>query len=665
MTARPTRRAVLGGAALGLAAAGLDAFPARAARRPSGLVAAEGTTLARTLLRPSRAGHAGGYVRLAHGPGEPHLVRTDLGVRPEKGRAERRRPVVAFAQLTDMHLVDVQSPARVEWTDRFNDGNPGNNLVFSAAYRPHEMLSVQVADAMVRAIEQVGRGPVTGAPLAFTMSTGDNVDNCQRNETRWHIDVLDGERVRPDSGDHSSYEGVAAWDFTDDPHYWHPDPVPDSATADLARTKYGFPTIPGLLEAARRPFKPLGLSMPWYIAYGNHDGLVQGNFPQSFQLNNIAVGSAKVVAPPAGLSEDDVLSGLVTDPQFMQHSLLTAPVTTVTPDADRHVLTRKETVEEYFRTTGRPRGHGFTDHNRKNGTAYYTFDRGQVTFITLDTVNPNGYADGSMDRAQVDWLEAQLRKRHSRFLREDGSVAGTSHEDRLVVLFSHHTIGSMNNPFVEGADEQGPPRVLGDEVEALVLRYPNVVLWVNGHTHVNRVIPHKRERGTGFPGGFWEVNTAAHIDWPEQARLVELVDNRDGTLSVFGTVIDSAAPLRNRHTDSALHLASISRELSANDWQERGGVGNGVDGRRGAAEDRNVELVVAAPFVLVKSRPDTHGDPLPEQPGDGDGTGDGLAATGLSDRRALIGASLAAAGLGVTAAARRLPDGAERREKGD
>jgi hypothetical protein len=38
-------------------------------------------------------------------------------------------------------------------------------------------------------------------------------------------------------------------------------------------------------------------------------------------------------------------------------------------------------------------------------------------------------------------------------------------------------------------------------------------------------------------------------------------------------------------------LAALSRELAANDWQDRS------DFRRGSIEDRNVELVVPAPFT--------------------------------------------------------------------
>jgi hypothetical protein len=158
----------------------------------------------------------------------------------------------------------------------------------------------------------------------------------------------------------------------------------------------------------------------------------------------------------------------------------------------------------------------------------------------------------------------------------------------------------MDNPI--RADDDPRERVLGDAVLELLLRYPNVVLWVNGHTHVNSVTSHARPAGAQVPGGFWEVNTASHIDFPQQARVVELADNHDGTISIFGTIVDSAAPLTvpaDLHTPQA--LASLSRELSVNDWQERvaaPGAAGSPDGRRGKVEDRNVELLVRAPFKL-------------------------------------------------------------------
>jgi hypothetical protein len=215
-------------------------------------------------------------------------------------------------------------------------------------------------------------------------------------------------------------------------------------------------------------------------------------------------------------------------------------------------------------------------------------------------VNPNGYSEGSLDHDQLAWLESELQANSRTWIRADGSVRRGAGRDRLIVLFSHHTIATLTNPIV--ADDDTRPRVLGSELLALLLRYPNVVLWVNGHTHVNQVTPHARSAGAVVPGGFWEVNTASHIDFPQQARLVELADNGDGTLSAFGTIVDSAAPLVPPAALGARgSLASLSRELAANDWQERpaatGAPGN-PDGRRGKVEDRNVELLVRAPFKL-------------------------------------------------------------------
>ncbi len=604
------RSAVQGAALLGAAAW----FPARTAQAAPTEVA----TTASTVLRGAPG--VGGYARLVSGPGEPHTVREDLGARARSGRPSRRTSLVAFAQLTDIHVVDAQSPARVEFLDRYNDG-PGSPLIFGAAYRPHEMLTTQVADRIIAAVEQIGRGPVGGRPLDFVMCTGDNADNCQRNELRWQIDLLDGGTVRPDSGSTAQWEGVHDQEPNSyDVHYWHPDGTPSGKQDDELRAQFGFPVVKGLLDAARRPFRAHGVNRRWYTCYGNHDGLVQGNFPQSFQLTRAATGPVKITSLPAGVSPADVAAG---DPTVVP-ALATAPVRMVTADPMRQVITRTETVKEHFTTGGLPLGHGYTAANVAAGTAYYTFPMApHVLGIVLDTVNPNGESSGSIDPGQLAWLKARLQEATKAY----------------VVVFSHHTIASMTNQIVGPDDPQ--QRVLGPAVRDLLLTFPNVIAWVNGHTHVNRVTPYLRAGG----GGFWEVNTAAHVDWPAQARLLELVDNHDGTLSLFGTVVDAAAPLAyGGRLDSTTALASLARELAANDPQERS------DARRGKVEDRNVELLVAAPFRLPEAAPAR--TPAAQAPPP---AGPSLPSTGLAGEVALLAAGTLAAGY----AARRLRGEAE------
>ncbi len=119
---------------------------------------------------------------------------------------------------------------------------------------------------------------------------------------------------------------------------------------------------------------------------------------------------------------------------------------------------------------------------------------------------------------------------------------------------------------------------MGDEVEALVHRFPNVIAWVSGHTHENFIVPRPSDTG-----GFWDIGTAAHIDWSCQSRLIEVLDNRDGTLSIFCTMVDHAGDPTPGSGRGPVNLASIARELAANDYQ----YGFGSNGR-GRAEDRNV-----------------------------------------------------------------------------
>jgi metallophosphoesterase (TIGR03767 family) len=534
------------------------------------------TTLARTLER-GPAG-AGGYRPVVEAAGEPHLLRADLGGTPGADRARRRKALIAFAQLSDVHVVDAQSPMRVEWTDRFDDESavPATGL-FASAYRPHEMLTGHVVEAMVRQLNAIKGGPVTGKPLALAIQTGDNSDNSQRNEVRWNIDVLDGGTVRIDSGDPNRWEGVHDDDpVYYDPAYWHPHGAPAGKGADVPRSQRGFPVVPGLLDAARRPFDASGLKLPWYSVFGNHDGLSQGNFPAAtLQLDAVARGALKIVSPPAGLSPAAVVNALQAGslPALLSSLALTPAVRLVTADPDRRLLSKKEFVEEHFRTTGSPVGHGFTAANRADGTGYYTFDKGLCRFVVLDTVNPNGYADGSIDQAQFDWLKTTLARS----------------KDRLVMVFSHHTSETMTNPLV-GTGGDLSPRVLGDAVVAELLSHDQVIAWVNGHTHKNQVWARRRPGG----GGFWEINTASHIDWPSQSRIIEVADNRDGTLSLFTTVVDHAGPASYAgNLEDPVHLAGLARELAANDWHNRG------DGYRGATNARNVELLLPAPAFLT------------------------------------------------------------------
>jgi hypothetical protein len=191
--------------------------------------------------------------------------------------------------------------------------------------------------------------------------------------------------------------------------------------------------------------------------------------------------------------------------------------------------------------------------------ADYVFDSGAVRFVFLDTACPGGGADGCVDSGQLEWLQAQL------------DDAG----QRWVVLVSHHGLETLTNGRPHG-DGAGPP-VSAELLLATLSRSPKLVLWLNGHIHANRVRP----RST-----FWEVTTSSLVDWPCQARLVELVEVSGGRLAIACTMVDHGSPVEPGDADSSARLAALHRELAGNV------PGQGFESRRAGDQlDRNVILL--------------------------------------------------------------------------
>src|SRR5207342_3908281 len=99
----------------------------------------------------------------------------------------------------------------------------------------------------------------------------------------------------------------------------------------------------------------------------------------------------------------------------------------------------------------------------------------------------------------------------------------------LVVVFAHHSVSSMHQAERDthygltgscASTDPATPPAADETVLCLLSRHPSVIAFVVGHSHRNRITPYPR---TG--GGFWEIVTSSHTDWPEQSRIIDLFDN--------------------------------------------------------------------------------------------------------------------------------------------
>jgi len=565
-----SRRQFLAGASVLAATWGLSrdvvgralAFPLRAEDSP--------TTLLQTIKMAARPVR-GAYRTLVAGAGEDFIPRFDiLGRVADAGRSTTRRSLFYFAHLSDIHVIDAQTPARM---DAIQSLAPD---LFTDACRPQDTLTVHVLASMVDSVTAAQVSSVTGAPLATALSTGDSADNLSQLETRWYIDILDGGEVTPNSGAADVYEGPQVW--SEASYAYHP----DNPAGDVYGER-GFPIVPGMLDAAvSNPVSSQGLPVPWYAVYGNHDSTFMGTFKPDPTLYAWAVGGRKAATGEA--LGANWLQGYASDLSAAQMAMnalrqrlgLLPGIRAVTADPMRRMLERTEFMQAHLDSPAVPGpvGHGWTQDNVTSGRTWWSADlTPYLRVFGLDTCNLVSGADGAVPEDQFVWLEAQL--------------AQCQAENRLAMVCSHHNSLTLEN---DAKPVWGGQRLVhADEFIAMLQKYPVMVAWLNGHTHVNTINAHRTDSG----GGFWEITTASCIDFPQQQQLVELVDNRDGTMSLFVTALDhAAAPTWTEGDLTQSGLASLSRELSANAFL--------TDPARlaGSPLDRNVELLMPAPFDL-------------------------------------------------------------------
>ena len=512
------------------------------------------------------------YRHLTVGSGEPYIPRYDvLGKAASPGRARRRRSIAYLGHLSDIHIIDAQSPARLDVMVGQSES------LWAGSFRPQDTLTVNVGAAMVQAMRAAQLSPLTGAPMLAAFNTGDSADMISQLELQWYIDLLDGVPVTPNSGKPGIYEGVQVWN--ESVFAYHPeDPANDPYGA------YGFPQIPGMLQSAvSQTVESGGLAAPWYAVYGNHDTTFLGALAIDDALRRWAVGDRKAAVwqPFAANFLGGWSSNLSPVNQFL-HALrsnygVQSGIKSVTADAERRLFDSVEFMQAHLDSPAAPGpvGHGFTQDNVTSQKTYWMADlSAHVRAFGLDTCNQVAGPDGAVPEDQFTWLRAGLEQARA--------------ENKICIVLSHHNSTTLENEakLVIGDNQR---LIHAEEFVAMLQEYPNLVAWFNGHTHINTIIAHAKAGG----GGFWEVTTASCIDFPQQQQLIEIVDNQDGTISIFTTCLDHSSSAEWTQSDySQDGLASLSRQLSANDWIENPPM------RMGSPLDRNCELLLPAPFDM-------------------------------------------------------------------
>jgi predicted phosphodiesterase len=388
---------------------------------------------------------------------------------------------------------------------------------FQSTFRPHETLTAQVLAGAITAIRHLRPDAV--------IQGGDLIDNAQSNELSHAFAALAGGTVRPGSGPDGYFGVQLASD--PDPFYYRPD--------------LDAPRHPGLLHKAVTPFTSPGLKAALYPVLGDHDILVQGEIAPTRETRALAVGDHALWELPPGLRlPSGVRSEITNSPDGPPNpGLVSSFIAQALKGQKQRVPAdpgrREMDAEEVVLRLGAPSGEA--------GTLDYHADVGpSLRLIVLDLARRGGGSGGLVRSGQPAWLESEL------------AAAG----DHWVIAVSHQPLASS-----EG----------GEQLLALLDRHPRVIAALSGHTHRSLIEP----RATPA-GGYWLINTASLIDYPQQARAIRVLETNGGGVALQTWMLDHVFPDE---------LGQISRGLSYLDAQ--GGRPHGFLGTR---LDRNVTLYI-------------------------------------------------------------------------
>ena len=362
---------------------------------------------------------------------------------------------------------------------------------FDKVYRPHGQLTPQLFEAHVRTARRIS--DLSGRPFDFTVLAGDLTDTSQQNELQWMVTALNGGVIDPDSG------------IDDDP-------------------------LPGPGNDYNDPFYSAGTDWPWYAALGNHDVLHVGGFGIiDDKLRQAAVGDR--------LFTDSTLSGFwagYVAGDTVDHRVVLDASATTPADSQRLPLNKTEMLQALHDAGGQPAGHGFEQGDVDAGRGYFSVhpvEGKPLKLIVLDTTDATedslGIAQqGSMDMQQFLWLHEELL-----------AAAG---RQELVIVVSHHRLEDFHNQ----------TEVSADMLRTLLASRDNVILHLAGHGHADTKQLQQESAGNGY----WELMSASTIDMPLQSRVLELVDEGNGYLSIYVTNFD--------HNSAEETLAHKGRQLA-------------------------------------------------------------------------------------------------------